>query len=31
VNAQDVTVKGAKAALSIELKYHEGRPVIDRI
>jgi small subunit ribosomal protein S8 len=26
-----VDVAGAKSTLSIELKYHEGRPVIDRI
>jgi small subunit ribosomal protein S8 len=27
----DVDNSGAKSTLSIELKYHDGRPVIDRI
>lgn len=26
-----VVTEGAKSTLSVELKYHEGRPVIDRI
>jgi small subunit ribosomal protein S8 len=31
IGAYGVEVSGAKSTLSIELKYHDGRPVIDRI
>ena len=31
IGAYSVDVAGAKSTLSIELKYHDGRPVIDRI
>ena len=31
IGSFSVGAQGAKAALSIELKYHDGRPVIDRI
>jgi small subunit ribosomal protein S8 len=31
IGAFSVDAQGAKATLSIELKYHDGRPVIDRI
>jgi small subunit ribosomal protein S8 len=31
IGSFSVDAPGAKAALSIELKYHDGRPVIDRI
>jgi small subunit ribosomal protein S8 len=31
IGSYNVEVNGAKSTLSIELKYHEGRPVIDRI
>jgi small subunit ribosomal protein S8 len=31
IGSFSVDAQGAKAALSIELKYHDGRPVIDRI
>ena len=31
IGAYGVDVAGAKSTLSIELKYHDGRPVIDRI
>ena len=31
IGAYGVDVVGAKSTLSIELKYHDGRPVIDRI
>ena len=30
IGGYNVDVAGAKSTLSIELKYHEGRPVIDR-
>jgi small subunit ribosomal protein S8 len=31
IGSFSVDAQGAKTALSIELKYHDGRPVIDRI
>ena len=31
IGSYNVEVDGAKSTLTIELKYHEGRPVIDRI
>ena len=31
IGAYNVETTGAKGTLSIELKYHDGRPVIDRI
>ena len=31
IGAYSIDVAGAKSTLSIELKYHDGRPVIDRI
>ena len=31
IGGYGVDVAGAKSTLSIELKYHDGRPVIDRI
>jgi small subunit ribosomal protein S8 len=31
IGAYSVETSGAKMTLSIELKYHDGRPVIDRI
>jgi small subunit ribosomal protein S8 len=31
IGGYNVDVAGAKSTLSIELKYHDGRPVIDRI
>ncbi len=31
IGSYNVETAGAKSTLSIELKYHDGRPVIDRI